>query len=465
MIAFFRSLNPFKFIVLLFLLLAVRLPLIFMGIPLIEPELYWLLIGEKMKDGFSMYTDIWDTLAPLSAATYYLLSFFGKSQLVLQVASLLLVALHAAIFNFIANLHNIFKERTLIPALVYITVSSLFFDFYTLSPAMLSTTFILISFHYLLAQIRDVSSNEDMFYTGLVVGIASLFYLPAILFLLIIILALLFYSSPNLKFVLLLICGVLFPLLWVGVYYYWIDGLTSFLGNFIEAFVYVEPVHYMPLVQILLVLAVPAALTLSSMVYMSVSKYTNFQYNVMRIMIGWLAFAVLSLLIADQVAPFQLYIMVPPIAYFGVHFFILLTKPVWAESLFFALLVLVVAFTYGSYVLGFNKPLGLSYKIVSGKEPSTITGKHILVTGNDVSLYLNNSMATPYINWRVAERQLSALDNYYNVSLAYRNFKHDLPDVIVDEKGIIPQLFYRIPILEKEYTAEKGNVYVRKAQR
>src|ERR1700761_2526085 len=113
MIAFFRSLDPLKFIVLVFLLLAIRLPLILMGVPLIEPELYWMIIGEKMKGGFSMYTDIWDTLAPFSAATYYILSLIAaKSQLLLQIISFLLVLLHAVIFTYIGNMHNIFKEKT-----------------------------------------------------------------------------------------------------------------------------------------------------------------------------------------------------------------------------------------------------------------------------------------------------------------------------------------------------------------
>ena len=465
MIAFFRSLDPLKFIALVLLLLAIRLPLIFMGVPLIEPELFWMLIGEKMKDGFSMYSNIWDTLAPLSAATYYLLSLISaKSQVLLQIISILLVLLHAAIFTYIANLHSIFKEKTLIPALLYITVSSLFFDFYTLSPAMLAVTFLLIGFNFLVQQIKDTPKNESMFYTGLIVGVASLFYLPSFLFIVVIILALLVYSSPNLKFFLLLLFGVVFPLLCVGVYYYWIDGLNSFINNFLEAFVYVEPIHYMPFSQILLVVALPGLLTLSGMVFMSLSQFTNFQYNIMRIMIGWVTFGCFTLLITDQVAPFQLYILIPPMAYFGVQFYMLLKRPMIVESFFLCFLVLVVAFTYVTYSMGFNKPDTLRYKLVESKDSLNIQGKHILVTGEDASLYLNNSLATPYINWRVAERQLSNLDNYYNVSMVYKNFKQDLPDVIVDERGIIPQLFYRIPVLEKEYTTERENVYVRKNQ-
>ena len=462
MIAFFRSPDPIKFIALLLLLLALRLPLIIMGIPLLEPELYWLLIGEKMKHGFSMYTDIWDTLAPCSAGTYFFLSFLGKSQLVLQIASLIVVLIQASIFNFTTNLHNIFKEKTLAPALLYITLSCLFFDFYTLSPAMLATTFILLSFQLLLAQIKEPPTNENMFYAGLIVGLASLFYLPALLFLVVILLTLLFYSSPTLKFILLLIIGTVFPILCVGVYYYWIDGLSNFINYYLEACLYIKAVHYIPFVQLLIILALPALLCLCSIVYMSVSKFTNFQYNVMRIMGGWLAFSASTLLVTDQVAPFQLYLMVPPISYFGVQFFTLIRRQALGDSLFFAFLILIAAFTYGSYYLGFNTSSGLSYKLVNTNIKYDIQGKHLLVIGDDADLYVGNSMATPYINWQLAEKQLTTLDNYYNMSTIYKNFKNDMPDVIVDEKGIIPQLFYRIPPLEKEYKLERENVYVRK---
>jgi len=203
-------------------------------------------------------------------------------------------------------------------------------------------------------------------------------------------------------------------------------------------------------------------LTLCSIVVVSASKLTNFQYTVMRIMLAWLLFAGSTFLATDQVAPFQLYLMVPPISYFGVQFFMLIRRQALADLLFLVFLLLVVAFNYGSYHLGFNTTNGISYKTINTNIKRDIQGKHLLVIGDDAGLYVGNSMATPYINWQLTEGQLGVLNNYYNMSAIHRNFKNDMPDVIVDEKGIAPQLFYHLPLLEKEYRLERENVYVRK---
>ena len=60
---------------------------------------HWLIIGEAMKTGH-MYVDIFDSLAPLSATTYWLIVLiFGKSTLVLHILGTLLMVVQAIIFN------------------------------------------------------------------------------------------------------------------------------------------------------------------------------------------------------------------------------------------------------------------------------------------------------------------------------------------------------------------------------
>ena len=62
--------------------------------------------------------------------------------------------------------------------------------------------------------------------------------------------------------------------------------------------------------------------------------------------------------------------------------------------------------------------------------------KKIVVLGDDPSCYLNSQLATPYFNWRISKIQLTELDYYDNIVDIYRNFKNDMPDVIVDQHDV-----------------------------
>ncbi len=73
-------------------------------------------------------------------------------------------------------------------------------------------------------------------------------------------------------------------------------------------------------------------------------------------------------------------------------------------------------------------------------------------------------MATPYLNLEISELQLGHVNYYDNLNTIYGNFYGDFPDVIIDSKGWMPEVFEKIPILEREYINMKEGYYVRKSQ-
>jgi deoxyadenosine/deoxycytidine kinase len=78
---------------------------------------------------------------------------------------------------------------------------------------------------------------------------------------------------------------------------------------------------------------------------------------------------------------------------------------------------------------------------------------------------MDNKLATPYLEWALAERHFNYLDDYANVIEVYENFRSDMPDVIIDQNGKIEELFTRIPALARYYAKEKNsNTYIRNKQ-
>ena len=102
------------------------------GIPLLTPELSWMLVGERMAEGGVLYKDIWYQLEPFSAGFYCFIDYiFGKSQLSYQIINIILIFIQALVFNLITNFNNIYNDRSCIPGLIYLLFGSLFFYFAT----------------------------------------------------------------------------------------------------------------------------------------------------------------------------------------------------------------------------------------------------------------------------------------------------------------------------------------------
>jgi hypothetical protein len=80
LITLFRNGSPLRILSVLAFLLLLRLPVLLNGVPVLSPELKWMLVGERMDQGFMLYTGIWDNTAPLSACVYWLIDLvFGRS--------------------------------------------------------------------------------------------------------------------------------------------------------------------------------------------------------------------------------------------------------------------------------------------------------------------------------------------------------------------------------------------------
>jgi hypothetical protein len=468
-ISFFKAFDPLRIIALLCVLLIIRLPMMISGTPLLVPELDWMLIGERMNMGFGLYKDIWDTIEPLSAGVYFILNkLFGKSQLSYQIITLLLIYFQALLFNLIININNLFNERTLIPGLLYIIFSSLFFDFLTLSPMFMGITFLMLALHFLFIQMRSGLSDESIFYTGLFTGIASLFCLPLSVFLFMVMISFLLFTGLTLRKCLILFVSFLFPGLIASVYFLCNDSLGLFIMNYFLPLFTMEKQKFISNNGILAILLIPGVLFAVSLFLISQkSKYINYQYNCLRVMGLWLVFGLIVITINIQQAPYQLLIFAPGLAYFCTHYFILVKSRLIRELTFLFSAVLILTLSYGGlYNFVFKKkPVDYDKMLVKsqGLLPAEIKDYKILVMGENFSYYDNNKAATPYLNWKLSLRHFSDLDNYYNLSQIYEYFQQDMPEVIIDERGLAESLFSKIPPLKEKYRKMEGtNIYFRR---
>jgi len=439
------------------------------GVPLIVPELYWKLIGEKIAGGAVMYKDVWVLLEPLSAGFYRLFAGLQNPYSGLKMASIALVLFQAFFFNFLCNNNNLFNRKTFFPALFYIIFSNLFFDFLTTPPVLLGLCFLLPALHLIIIQVRLKLNDQSMLLTGILIALASLFFLPFIAFLLIFLITLPFFVAATFRRYLLLFLGFLLPFLLTILYYFYQNGANTFFAHFLFPYFLTSTNHFIELKFIGLILLLPIISSfLGIWMALFFSNYINYQFKIFKLMLVWLLAGVIAFLLSTRFAPSQLYTLVPAFAYFSTHYFLLQRKKLFAEIVFWVILLGVFCLATG-FLYGFpgkiGKPEIAKQLIVQQAKvlpPISLKGKKIVVLGYDPALYRESMLATPYLNWELAKKQFSRLDNFQAISIIYRNFQTDLPDVIIDEEQVMPKVFKRIPILEEQYMQRGNGVWVLK---
>lgn len=469
MLRFFQSYFPYQYVSLLGLLLLIRLPLLLHSFPLLIPELNWMIVGEQISQGNLLYRDIWDSVSPLSALVYWGMdTLFGRSLVALHGAATLVAVFQIVYFNYLINTRDIFPERTFWPGLLYMLFMHLSFDCMTLSPVLMSTSFLLLAFGTLVRQMDRRGATDEVFEVGFYIGVAALFYLPSALFIIWAVLSLLFYTGATFRQYSLSLFGFLFPFAATILFYYLFDSLDDFNRNLLAAVFRVRQYSLSDFQSLLVSLFIPLGLGVLGFVSLlnRSGRYVNFQQRIQQIMAIWFVVVVLSIGLMPFLAPMMFLSFVPPMAYFTYFYFEGVRRAWLAEVTFTMAFILILLFFYQG-ALGLIPGSGLgrlsSLQVQPSPLPATIRNQRILIIGEDLSAYRYNRLATPYLNWDLSKYDLKNLDNYEAVINIFDHFRKDPPDYILDRENVVEKLFQRAPALANQYEkTDITDVYKRK---
>lgn len=470
MISFFRLNDPYRIIGIFILLLLIRLPALLGFVPLLQPELGWMLLGESLAEGRILYDGVWDNAGPFSAAVYWLMHIlFGRSQLAFYLISSLLVVIQAFTFNGLLLRYKVYNESTYVPALIYMVLANMFYDFFILSPIVLCLTFLLLALRNLFRLIVGAGTDETIFFLGLFTGTSALFFLPSIALLIAFLFSLLIFTGTKPRQYMLLLFGLFLPFAAVTLYFSWEGVLDDFYWQYVQSLGVLATDDYLNLVSLLLISLVPAVFLLIGIYWFNNSRsFNNYQVRLQQAMFYYLLTGLLAIFFSPERSAYHLMLLLPVLAFYISHYFLLLRNRLKAELIFVAFLLLVLAVNYG-LLIG-NIPYISQYiddwtnypklEVQSRPEQDLVRGKRILSMGNDLSLYKEARLASPYLDWDLAAQQLTRIHFYEHLLEAYKNFSQDPPQVIVDDAGIMPALFRRMPTLKNKYRQESRYSHV-----
>ena len=398
-----------------------------------------------------MYDQTYDYTGPLAAMIYKGINLmFGRSTLAIQILSSLLIIVQAGIFNALLLKNKVYDENSYLPAFLYVIVAGSVPDFMALSPQLMSLTFILFVFRNVIRRIDNQVTDELFISSGIFIGIASMIYLPAAIFFFVFLFSLILFSTAIPRRLGLYFYGFILIIGLCGFYYYLKGSQYQFLERAISQGFSLEPRIKLTYMQ-LLNLAAPfvAILLLSYIKKSSSGRRNNFQQKVEQVI--WIMFlgSLSTFLFSNEKSGHELLFLVPVIAYFWTHFFILLKKRVF---------VLIMP---GLLVFGLLTFSGYAYQNLT--QPILIEERkgigEIMVLGEELEVYLDMSVSTPCFNSTISGDMIEEINTYEGADNFHDIFQKTEPTYIKDQMGIMPQLMSRFPYLEKSYQKTGSNMY------
>lgn len=431
----------------------------FFSFPLTEPRLIWMVLGERLSDGFFLYQDIIDDTGPLSAGFFTLIDLiFGRNHLAYEIIGRLLVLFQIIHWNTVLIRYRVFEENTYLPAIIMAALFHLSFDMAGLSPALLGSTFLVLAMGQLFSQtVLQKETSESTLLIGIYGGIATGFHLNFWLFLPYMIFTGIAISGFSFRQLLLSLVGYFMPLVLVSVFFYWNNGLNEALQVWPLIFTY-EKYNYQSLVIWAILGAFPLMLALVGYFYSAILRGSTINQQKQRQMIIlWMVFSLAEFFLIKRQATYQLLIFIPGLTFLITQFFLNTSGSTVGKMAFLILL-------FGLPVMGWwfwNEELksDSNYFVDTKSEYTISPGEKIMVMSKDSSPYLENPLGGPFLNFNLTKAFLESEKTLEQKAKIFQNLNTQKPQVVIDPYGIFKNLLDELPALKNLYTESQPGVF------
>jgi len=156
------------------------------------------------------YTDV-TLLAPF-------FDWIHKFPMLKAAAGFAILLIEAATWNTIVNRHSLLRQSTYFPFFFMVLLLSCRASLVGFYPALVSSFFLVLAIHRLISSYMKERALSEVFDAGLFVGIATLFYIPSMVFIILLWIGLLVLRTINWREWVSTIIGFLVPFLFTFTY-------------------------------------------------------------------------------------------------------------------------------------------------------------------------------------------------------------------------------------------------------
>ncbi len=416
------------------------------------PELRHIVLGEKVTEGYTLYTEIIDPTPPLAAWFYGACDWvFGRNITGRHITAFVLLFLQSVFLGIMLITKKTFAENTYAPSLLFSLLTLLSFDMLQLSAELVAFGFMLLALYALLTELEfRSSSDETVLNLGLFTGISSLLIFSYALFIPGFMLMLLFFTRNTPRKYLLMVVGFLLPHLLLISCFNLLADVSSLWERFYLPAFHFSVQSFFSLKALLIIGALPLFYWLVAIIMLNRKAHlTKYQAQVMQAMWLWFFAALIQIAFAPELRPQSFLPVLPPLAFFFTHFLLLIRRRKFANMNTW---IMLIGITGMMYLVRYEKieavPLD---ELIVKSAPAVVTGKRVLNLSADPSLFLNNKSAPAFTYWPMAEAVFSKPDYYENILLVNHLMRVDPPEIILDPHQLMPGCFDYLPELKKQY--------------
>jgi len=457
---FFRVNDPFRLVgILLYVILFGVISWVFFSFPSTTPALMWMVLGERLSEGYLLYVDVIDDTGPLSAGVFTGLHLlFGRSPMAYILLGKVFVLFQIYYWNSTLVKYRVFEETTYLPAIVLAALFHFSFDLMYLSPTLMGSTVLLLAFGQLFSHtVLQKESSESTLLIGIYGGLAAGFHWNFVFFLPFIALTGLAISGFTIRQLFLSIMGFLLPILLIFVFYFWKDGLQQALQVWPIVFTY--PIYgYQPTLSWLAPGAFPLLLALIGFTISSFFRGATINQQKQRqLIVIWLLFSASLFFFVKNNATYQLVVFLPALSYFISQFFLQFGwKPLIRPAFFGLVLIMPIL---ASYYWTVRTAVDTTYFVVAKAETRLPQKTGVMILEDDPSPYLTNSLKGPFLNYHLSVSYLKQQKTFPQKAQVFQMIRRQLPKQVLDKEGHFKNLLEELPALKEFYSETTPGIY------
>ena len=419
----------------------------------------WMVLGERLSEGYLLYVDVIDDTGPLSAGVFTGLHLlFGRSPIAYILLGKIIVLVQIYYWNSTLIKYRVFDENTYLPAIVMAALFHFSFDLMYLSPTLLGSTFLLLAFGQLFSHtVLQKESSESTLLIGIYGGLATGFHWNFVFFLPFLILTGLAISSFTVRQLFLSIMGFLLPILLILVFYFWKDGLEHALQVWPMVFSYPN-YGYQPSLSWLAPGAFPILLALIGFAISSFFRGATINQQKQRqLIIIWLLFSAGLFFLVKNNASYQLVVFLPAMTYFISQFFLLFNWTLLVKPAFFGLVLVLPLWTLNYWTT--RTAVDTSYFVAAIDEITLPKKTGVMVLEKDPSPYLYKTLDGPFLNYNMSMRYLKQEKTLQQKAQVFQMVRRQKPQQVLDQDGLFKDLLDELPALKEFYIETSPGVY------
>ncbi|MGP8216178.1 MAG: DUF6427 family protein [Bacteroidia bacterium] len=275
------------------------------------------------------FNDLWAWVAKLEAFS----TGFG----------IILLLTQAFIWNSFINNNALLKQSSYFPAFFFIILASCRTSLICLYPALFASLFLVLAMRRLAASYKKEKALSEVFDAGLFIGIASIFYLPLVVFILFLFIAILVIRSLVWREWIAAVIGFILPFGFALAYNYLFLSAENFWHNIFLAAHSNYRMHWSFTWEEWLMLIAITGTCIASL-WLFINKLPDNVVKAQKIwtlMLWFVFFALVSVFISPQRDARSLVIVALPVSFIFSNYFLKAKSAVWPEFLFICLLITV----------------------------------------------------------------------------------------------------------------------------